>query len=536
MHSINPTTTKSWKALLKHSETNNGLHLRELLYATNRFKSMHMRIDDLLLFDYSKHRIDETTLSLLEDLFDECKVQKSLEEQFKGVKINVTENRPVLHTVLRDPNTTPFVIDDQDVRNISKMELKRMYGFAEGIRNGEIRGHSGEKFKHIVNIGIGGSDLGPKMAVASLKPFSNRDLKFHFVSNIDGSDLHECLMQIDPSESLFIVASKTFTTQETMTNAEVAKNWLIQKLEDPASVEKHFVAISTNREKVNEFGIKKENTFGFWDWVGGRYSLWGTIGMPICISIGSDNFQEFLNGANFIDNHTRVKPFRKNIPKIMAALGIWYRNFLKASTHAILPYDQYLHRFPAYLQQADMESNGKSIDKNGERVGYSTGGIIWGEPGTNGQHAFYQLIHQGTELIPSDFIASVIPQHPLHEHHSKLLSNFLAQTESLAIGKTIAPNSYEKFEGNQPTSTILFDKMDPFSLGALIAIYEHKIFFQGAVWNIYSYDQWGVELGKEMARKILPEIEGDEINPDHDESTKGLLNHIRDLSNKADNS
>ena len=535
MHSINPTTTKSWKALLKHSAASNGVHLRELLYETSRFKSMHIRIEDLLLFDYSKHRIDETTLKLLENLFDECKVQDLLEEQFRGVKINVTENRPVLHTVLRDPSIAPLIVDDQDVRKASKIELKRMYEFSEGIRIGDIRGHSGRKIKNIINIGIGGSDLGPKMAVESLKPFSNRDLKFHFVSNIDGSDLHECLMQIDPEESLFIVASKTFTTQETMANAEVARDWLIQKLEDPACVEKHFVAISTNSEKVNDFGIKKENTFGFWDWVGGRYSLWGAIGMPICISIGSDNFQELLNGANFIDDHTRKRPFRENIPKIMAALGIWYRNFLNASTHAILPYDQYLHRFPAYLQQADMESNGKSIDRNGKRVNYSTGGVIWGEPGTNGQHAFYQLIHQGTELIPSDFIASVIPQHPLHEHHSKLLSNYLAQTEALAIGKAIASTPYKKFEGNQPSSTILFDKMNPFSLGALIAIYEHKIFFQGAVWNIYSYDQWGVELGKEMARKILPEIDGDHLDSDHDKSTKGLLNHIRDLSNKADN-
>ncbi len=535
MYSINPTKTKSWKALIAHAETSKGLHLRDLLKEKNRFESMHIKVDDLLIFDFAKHRIDETTLKLLEDLFDECKVQESLEKQFSGVPINRTENRSVLHTALRDPSTDPLIIDGKDIREISKIELHRMYDFAESIRVGKIRGHTGKIFKNVVNIGIGGSDLGPHMAVEALKPFSNRNLKFHFISNVDGSDLHECLLQIDPEESLFIIASKTFTTQETMANAQVAQSWLIQKLGVHDCIEKHFVAISSNSKKVLQFGIKKENTFGFWDWVGGRYSLWSTIGMSLCISIGSDNYQKFLNGAHFIDNHVKEKPFRENIAKIMAALGIWYRNFMNATTHAVLPYDQNLNRFPAYLQQADMESNGKSTDRNGVVVNYSTGPIIWGEPGTNGQHAFYQLIHQGTELIPADFIASVAPQHPLYAHHSKLLSNYLAQTEALAVGKPIATSPHKEFQGNQPTSTLLFDRMNPFSLGALIALYEHKIFFQGVVWNIYSFDQWGVELGKDMAKTILPEIEGDDSEHIHDSSTKGLINHIRVLSNKTDN-
>ena len=535
MYSINPTQTKAWKALLEHCKDIEKIHLRDWMKDDNRFSTMHVKIKSVLLFDFSKHRINEKTVKLLEDLFNECKVQSSLEDQLSGGKINVTEDRSVLHSVLRDPDIEPLIIEGQDVREISKIESQRMYEFAEKVRNGSIHGYTGKKFKNIVNIGIGGSDLGPKMAVNALKPYSKKGLKFYFVSNIDGSDLNECLLQVDPQETLFIVASKTFTTQETMTNAEVAKKWMIQNMGDVDSIKKHFIAISTNHENVSKFGIKKENIFRFWDWVGGRYSIWSTIGMALCISIGSDNFKKFLNGANLVDKHTREKPFKENIPQIMAALGIWYRNFLNATTYAVLPYDQNLDRFPAYLQQADMESNGKSMDRDGNHVNYSTGPIIWGEPGTNGQHAFYQLIHQGTELIPTDFIASIFTKHPYKDNHEKLLSNFLAQTKALALGRTNADSPFRKFEGNQPSSSLIFNKMNPFSLGALISLYEHKIFYQGVIWNIFSYDQWGVELGKEMAKTILPEIQGAGIDETHDPSTKGLLNHIRDLSSRADN-
>ena len=406
----------------------------------------------------------------------------------------------------------------------------RMFAFADAVRAGRKRGHTGLRFTHVVNIGIGGSDLGPRMAYEALKPFADRSLHLHFVSNVDGADLHECLQQLDPERTLFLVASKTFTTQETMANADAARTWLIQQLGDPACVDKHFVALSTNLALVSAFGINPDHTFGFWDWVGGRYSVWSAIGMPLCIAIGSEHFQAFLNGAHRIDLHAAEAPFRQNVPMLMAALGIWYRNFLGASSHAVLPYDQYLHRFAAYLQQADMESNGKSVDRDGKRVDYATGPVVWGEPGTNGQHAFYQLIHQGTELIPSDFIASVHPQHPLHAHHAKLLSNFLAQTKALALGRPTAATPYKVFEGNRPTSTLLFDALTPYALGALIALYEHKIFFQGHVWNVYSYDQWGVELGKEMANAILPDLEGDGPAGNHDVSTSALLAHIRGMA------
>ncbi|MEN9833510.1 MAG: hypothetical protein RL753_664 [Bacteroidota bacterium] len=534
---VNPTQTKAWKALEAHAAATSDRHLRDLFAADPaRFDRMHVRLDDLLLFDYAKHRVDETTLDLLAQLFEECGVAEGFQAQLNGAAINETEGRAVLHTALRSSSTEALLVDGQDVRPLIARERDRMLDFAEAVRTGDIRSASGEKFKHVVNIGIGGSDLGPRMAVEALKPFAHRGIQMHFVANVDGADLHETLQLVDPARTLFLVASKTFTTQETMANAEAARTWLVQHLGDPAVVADHFAALSTNLTKVEAFGISAERTFGFWDWVGGRYSVWSSIGLPLAIAIGADGFRAFLAGAERIDRHAAEAPFRQNIPWLMAALGIWYRNFLGAATHAVLPYDQYLHRFAAFLQQMDMESNGKYLDRSGQRVTYATGPVVWGEPGTNGQHAFYQLIHQGTELIPSDFIASVVPQHPLHAHHAKLLSNFLAQTESLMMGRPEANSPFRVFEGNRPTSTVLFDALTPEALGALIAMYEHKVFAQGVVWNVFSYDQWGVELGKEMANVVLPELEGEGPIGAHDGSTTALIHHVRTLSSKALNS
>jgi glucose-6-phosphate isomerase len=531
---VNPTQTKAWKALEAHAAATADRHLRDLFAADSaRFDRMHVRLDDLLLFDYAKHRVDETTLDLLAQLFEECGVAEGYRAQLSGAAINETEGRAVLHTALRSTSTEALLVDGQDVRPLIARERERMLAFAEAVRRGDVRSASGEKFKHVVNIGIGGSDLGPRMAVEALKPFAHRGIQLHFVANVDGADLHETLQLLDPARTLFLVASKTFTTQETMANAEAARTWLVQHLGDPAVVADHFAALSTNLTKVEAFGINPERTFGFWDWVGGRYSVWSSIGLPLAIALGADGFRQFLAGAERIDRHAGEAPFRQNIPWLMAALGIWYRNFLGAATHAVLPYDQYLHRFAAFLQQMDMESNGKYLDRSGRRVTYATGPVVWGEPGTNGQHAFYQLIHQGTELIPSDFIASVVPQHPLHAHHAKLLSNFLAQTEALMMGRPEANSPFRVFEGNRPTSTMLFDAMTPEALGALIALYEHKVFAQGVVWNVFSYDQWGVELGKEMANVVLPELEGDGPVGAHDVSTTALIHHVRTLSSKA---
>ena len=534
---VNPTQTTAWKALEAHAAATSDRHLRDLFAADPaRFDRMHVRLEDLLLFDYAKHRVDETTLDLLAQLFDECGVAEGFRAQLSGAAINETEGRAVLHTALRSSSTEALLVDGVDVRPLIARERDRMLDFAEAVRTGDVRSASGEKFKHVVNIGIGGSDLGPRMAVEALKPFAHRGIQLHFVANVDGADLHETLQLVDPARTLFLVASKTFTTQETMANAEAARTWLVQHLGDPAVVAAHFAALSTNLAKVEAFGINPERTFGFWDWVGGRYSVWSSIGLPLAIAIGADGFRQFLAGAERIDRHAAEAPFRQNIPWLMAALGVWYRNFLGAATHAVLPYDQYLHRFAAFLQQMDMESNGKYLDRSGQRVTYATGPVVWGEPGTNGQHAFYQLIHQGTELIPSDFIASVVPQHPLHAHHAKLLSNFLAQTESLMMGRPEANSPFRVFEGNRPTSTLLFDALTPEALGALIAMYEHKVFAQGVVWNVFSYDQWGVELGKEMANVVLPELEGDGPIGAHDASTTALILHVRTLSSKALNS
>ena len=531
---VNPTKTKAWKALEAHAAATANAAMRDLFAADpNRFERMHLHLEGLLLFDYAKHRVDEQTLSLLEQLFDQCGVSEGFKAQLAGDAINETENRAVLHSALRSSSTEALLVDGHDVRPLIARERERMLDFAESVRDGRVRSTSGKTFKHVVNIGIGGSDLGPRMAVEALKPFAHRGIQMHFVANVDGADLHETLLLLDPARTLFLVASKTFTTQETMANAEAARTWLLQHLGDPAAVADHFAALSTNLDKVKAFGIRPERTFGFWDWVGGRYSIWSSIGLPLAIAIGAEGFRSFLAGAERIDRHAAEAPFRQNIPWIMAALGIWYRNFLGAATHAVLPYDQYLHRFAAFLQQMDMESNGKYLDRNGQRVTYATGPVVWGEPGTNGQHAFYQLIHQGTELIPSDFIASVLPQHPLHAHHAKLLSNFLAQTESLMMGRPEATSPFRVFEGNRPSSTLLFDSMTPEALGALIALYEHKVFAQGLVWNLFSYDQWGVELGKEMANVVLPELEGDGPVGLHDSSTTALINHVRTLSSKA---
>jgi glucose-6-phosphate isomerase len=453
---------------------------------------------------------------------------------FAGEKINATEGRAVLHTALRNFGTSPVLADGSDVMPDVRRVLAQMQAFCERIHTGEWTGYSGKPIRYIVNIGIGGSDLGPVMVTEALKPYWKQGMQAYFVSNVDGTHIAETLKKITPDETLFLIASKTFTTQETMTNAHTARAWFLEHAGDEAFVAKHFAALSTNQKAVVQFGIDPANMFEFWDWVGGRYSLWSAIGLSIALTIGYENFEQLLHGAYAIDRHLAEEPFRQNIPVIMALVGIWYSNFLGASSEAILPYDQYLHRFAAYFQQGNMESNGKTVDRNGQRVDYTTGPVIWGEPGTNGQHAFYQLIHQGTQLIPCDFIAPAISHNPIGDHHQKLLSNFFAQTEALMNGKTAAecqaegvPEhllAYKVFEGNKPTNSILVKQITPFVLGELIALYEHKIFVQGVIWNIYSFDQWGVELGKALANKILPELKNDSPVASHDSSTNGLMN------------
>jgi glucose-6-phosphate isomerase len=504
-----------------------------------RFSSFSQQ-EGNLLFDYSKNILTEETFELLNELARECKLDEAIEAMFQGEKINQTENRSVLHTALRNFSGKPVFFEGNDVMPGIKKVLLQMQDICRKIHSGEWKGYSGKKIKHIVNIGIGGSDLGPVMITEALKPYWIEGIQVHFVSNVDGTHIAECLKNIDADETLFLVASKTFTTQETMTNAHTARDWFIQQSGDAAHVAKHFVALSTNEKAVTEFGIDKENMFEFWDWVGGRYSLWSAIGLSIALTIGYQNFEQLLKGAHEMDKHFSEKSFEENIPVKMALIGLWYVNFFGVQSEAILPYDQYLHRFAAYFQQGNMESNGKQVDRNGEKLDYASGPVIWGEPGTNGQHAFYQLIHQGTLMIPCDFIAPAVSHNPVGDHHLKLMSNFFAQTEALMNGKTaeeaaleLSSLSEEKrnalvpfkvFEGNRPTNSFLVKKIDPFELGKLIAAYEHKIFVQGVIWNIYSFDQWGVELGKQLANKILPELMGQEKIEGHDSSTNGLIN------------
>jgi len=544
---MNPTQTQGWQKLNEHFAEINNVHMRDL-FATDpeRFNRFHLQFKDILV-DYSKNRISDTTLRLLLELAEEAGVQKAVEDMFSGEKINETENRAVLHVALRNRKNSPIYVDGQNVMPRVNAVLQKMEAFSEKIRSGNWQGYSGKKITDIVNIGIGGSDLGPVMVTEALRPYANKGLDVHFVSNIDGTHITETLKKLDPAKTLFLIASKTFTTQETMTNAFSAREWFLKQAGDSAHVARHFAALSTNVEKVEAFGIDKDNMFEFWDWVGGRYSLWSAIGLSIACHIGFDNFADLLEGANDMDRHFLETPFDKNIPVILALIGIWYNNFFGAATEAILPYDQYLHRFPAYFQQGNMESNGKSASRDGKRVEYQTGPVIWGEPGTNGQHAFYQLIHQGTKFIPADFLAPAVSHNPIGEHHNILLSNFFAQTEALVNGKTkeevvaelkkagktdleiekLTPHKI--FEGNKPTNSILFKKLTPRVLGSLIAMYEHKIFVQGVIWNIFSFDQWGVELGKQLANRILPEIKDDKPVNSHDSSTNGLINAFKEM-------
>jgi glucose-6-phosphate isomerase len=535
----------AWKALEAHYEKMRNVHLRDLFEQDpQRFEKFSLTFNDMMV-DYSKNRITEETLSLLLQLATQADVSGWTEKMFAGDKINITESRAVLHVALRNRSNRPIYVDGDDVMPGVNAVLAKMARFCRAVHEGDWKGYSGKVITDIVNIGIGGSDLGPAMATEALKPYGKPGLRPHFVSNIDGTHLVETIRGLDPEATLFIIASKTFTTQETLTNAHSARDWFLQKAGDEAAIAKHFVAVSTNADAVRRFGIDTENMFEIWDWVGGRYSLWSAIGLPIALYIGMENFESMLAGAHDMDEHFRTAPLEQNIPVILAMVGVWYNNFFNAQSHAILPYDQYLHRFPAYFQQGDMESNGKGVNREGEAVDYSTGPIVWGEPGTNGQHAFYQLIHQGTKLIPADFLAPIESQNPLGKHHEILLSNYFAQTEALMKGKTedeareelfasgTDPDTTEVlvphkvFSGNRPTNSILFKKLDPRTLGALTALYEHKIFVQGLIWNINSFDQWGVELGKQLAKVILPELAGQDKVTSHDASTNGLINYFK---------
>jgi glucose-6-phosphate isomerase len=536
------THSPAWRALKTHADEMQAVHMRDLFAQDpQRFSRFSLRFDDLL-FDYSKNRITDQTMSLLLALTEQAQLAQRIEALFSGEKINATENRAVLHVALRNRSNQPIMVDGVDVMPEVNRVLGKMRTFSEAVRSGAWKGYTGKAITDIVNIGIGGSDLGPKMVTLALAPYSKRDLHMHFVSNVDGTDLAETLRLLDPETSLFLIASKTFTTQETMTNALSARDWFLSHAHESAAVAKHFVALSTNTEKVTQFGIDPQNMFEFWDWVGGRYSLWSAIGLSIALAVGMDNFEELLAGAHDTDQHFRHTPFSENIPVTMALLGIWYNNFFDAQSHAILPYDQYLSRFAAYFQQGDMESNGKSVTLDGERVNYSTGPVLWGEPGTNGQHAFYQLIHQGTKLIPCDFLAAAKSHNPLGNHHPLLIANYLAQTEALMKGKTADEVRAEMgasasdmlvaartFEGNRPSNSFLYAQLTPRTLGRLIALYEHKIFVQGVIWNINSYDQWGVELGKQLAKAIEPELVGPEPVTSHDASTNGLITHYKAL-------
>ncbi len=520
---INPTTTEAWQALQLHYKAMKPLQMKELFASDKeRFNQFSLCANELV-FDYSKNIITTQTMALLMQLATECGLPEAIKTLFAGEKINVTENRAVLHTALRNFSGNPLLCDGKDIMPDILAVQQQMKTFCDSVHSGTQKGYTGKPIKYIVNIGIGGSDLGPVMVTEALKPYWVKGITTYFVSNIDGSHISETLKKINAEETLFLIASKTFTTQETMTNAHTARTWFLEHAKDEAHIASHFVALSTNEAAVVTFGIAPANMFVFWDWVGGRYSLWSAIGLSIALTVGYDNFDQLLKGAYAIDTHLATEPLEKNIPVVMALIGIWYTNFYGATTEAILPYDQYLHRFSAYLQQANMESNGKYVDRNGNKVTYATGPVIWGEPGTNGQHAFYQLIHQGTQMIPCDFIAPAISHNPIGEHHKILLSNFFAQTEALMNG-SLNDNPYRVFEGNRPTNSILLKQITPFTLGELIALYEHKIFVQGVIWNVFSFDQWGVELGKILAGKVLPELQDPERIETHDASTNGLIN------------
>ncbi len=544
---INPLETSAWSKLKDHYGFMKARHMRDLfLEDPERFLKFSLRHEDILA-DYSKNIINEETLQLLLELTREVKLKDAIEKMFSGDKINETENRAVLHVALRNVSDTPICVDGKDVMPDVGFVLKQIEYFSDSVISGKWKGYTGKSIADIVNIGIGGSDLGPVMVTEALKPYCKPHIKTHFVSNIDGTHIAETLKKLSPETTLFMIASKTFTTQETMTNAHTARKWFLDSAKNEVNIKRHFVAISTNSDEVIKFGIDPGNMFRFWDWVGGRYSLWSAIGLSIACSTGFENFFGLLEGAHAMDRHFRETPFEKNIPVILALLGIWYNNFFEAETEAVLPYDQYMHRFPAYLQQGNMESNGKYAGRDGKEVPYQTGPIIWGEPGTNGQHAFYQLIHQGTKLIPCDFIAPAISHNPIGDHHDILLSNFFAQTEALMKGKTeeevieelraagksdeeirkLAP--FKVFKGNKPSNSILLKKLTPRTLGGLIAMYEHKIFVQGVIWNIFSFDQWGVELGKQLANKILPELKDDKPATSHDSSTNGLINAFKNM-------
>ncbi|NRB67527.1 MAG: glucose-6-phosphate isomerase [Vibrio sp.] len=545
LKNINPTQTSAWNALTAHFESAQDMDLKELFAQdAARFDKFSMRFGSDILVDYSKNLINEETMKHLFALAGETGLKAAIEAMFSGEAINQTEDRAVLHTALRNRSNTPVMVDGEDVMPAVNAVLEKMKSFTERVIGGEWKGYTGKAITDVVNIGIGGSDLGPYMVTEALAPYTNH-LNLHFVSNVDGTHIVETLKKVNPETTLFLVASKTFTTQETMTNAHSARDWFLESAGDEAHVAKHFAALSTNAPAVSEFGIDTDNMFEFWDWVGGRYSLWSAIGLSIALAVGYDNFVELLDGAHEMDNHFASTELESNIPVILALVGLWYNNFHGAESEAILPYDQYMHRFAAYFQQGNMESNGKYVDRDGNAVTYQTGPIIWGEPGTNGQHAFYQLIHQGTKLIPCDFIAPAISHNPAGDHHQKLMSNFFAQTEALAFGKseetvkaefakagkseeeaaTLAP--FKVFEGNRPTNSILVKQITPRTLGNLIAMYEHKIFVQGVIWNIFSFDQWGVELGKQLANQILPELADESEISSHDSSTNGLINAFK---------
>lgn len=544
---VNPTQTKAWKELEKYFATFKGTQMKSLFAAdSKRAEKYSLQFEDIFV-DFSKNIVDEKVMSLLFQLAEECGLKQAIEAEFTGDKINQTEDRSVLHIALRNRSNSPILSDGKDVMPGVNKVLAQMKEFSNEIISGTWKGYTGKAITDVVNIGIGGSDLGPLMVTEALKSYKKQNITSHFVSNIDGTHMAETLKKVNPEATIFIVASKTFTTLETMTNAITAKQWFLNVAKDESAVAKHFVALSTNAKAVSEFGIDTKNMFEFWDWVGGRYSLWSAIGLSICCSIGYENFEKLLEGANEMDNHFRNTKFEENIPVILSLIGIWYNNFYGAETEAILPYDQYMHRFSAYFQQGNMESNGKYVDRNGNVVDYQTGPIIWGEPGTNGQHAFYQLIHQGTKMIPCDFMAPAVSQNPVSDHHPKLLANFFAQPEALMMGKTAEQVSKELkaqgksdeqiktllpfmvFTGNKPTNSILFKKLTPKVLGSLIAMYEHKIFAQGVIWNIFSFDQWGVQLGKQLANVILPELKSDDKVSTHDSSTNALINKYKEM-------